>query len=96
MRSLLTIGQLAEQLQLSVGTIYYWVHRREIPVIRVGKHLRFDLAVVLEHFKELTRMKERSPSLNLRRVVNKTHDCSLKIQDSDQCRAPRKGVRYGD
>lgn len=51
---LLTVGQLAKQLQLSVGTIYYWVHRREIPVIRIGKHLRFDLCAVLGYFKDLT------------------------------------------
>ena len=82
MRSLLTIGQLAEQLQLSVGTIYYWVHRREIPVIRVGKHLRFELVAVLEHFKDLTRLKERAPGLPLRKMVN-GQDRSLTTRDPE-------------
>jgi excisionase family DNA binding protein len=83
LRNLLTISQLAEQLQLSVGTIYYWVHRREIPVIRVGKHLRFDLSAVIEHFKDLTRLKERSPGLDLRKVVDEKHDRSLTTRDPD-------------
>lgn len=59
-------------------------------MIRVGKHLRFDLVAVLEHFKELTRLKERSPSLNLRQVVNKTHDRSLTTEDSDHAELRRK------
>lgn len=80
--NLLTVNQLAEHLQLSVGTIYYWVHRREIPVIRVGKHLRFDLGAVLGHFKDLTRIKERSAGTSLRKVLD-GNDRSLTIRDSD-------------
>ena len=50
---LLTPCELAAFLNVPRKTIYYWVSRREIPVIRVGpKHLRFDRAAVLRHFAE--------------------------------------------
>ncbi len=51
---LLTVGQLAEQLQVPVATIYYWVHRNEIPHMKVGRHLRFDIVAVLKHFNATT------------------------------------------
>jgi excisionase family DNA binding protein len=47
---LMTPGEVASHLKVSVGTIYYWVSRREIPFIRVGRHLRFQLANVIESF----------------------------------------------
>ena len=33
---LLTIQEMSSQLKVSVKTIYYWVHRWEIPYLTVG------------------------------------------------------------
>jgi excisionase family DNA binding protein len=35
--------ELSEYLGLSKGTLYVWVCRRQIPYLKVGKLLRFDL-----------------------------------------------------
>lgn len=44
---LLSIGELAEMLQVPVETLYKWRHRGEGPrPIRLGRHLRFDPADV--------------------------------------------------
>jgi excisionase family DNA binding protein len=51
---LLTVKQLAEFLQIPRKTIYRWTSRREIPFIVVGKHRRFILLEVIEHFKRKT------------------------------------------
>lgn len=49
--SLLTIQELATHLKVPVKTIYYWVHRREIPYLKVGKHLRFNANHVIQCFE---------------------------------------------
>ncbi|HAR43454.1 MAG TPA: hypothetical protein DCS07_12620 [Bdellovibrionales bacterium] len=51
---LLTPKELGAELQVSVGTIYYWVCRNEIPFIKVGRHLRFRLPEVIECFAKRT------------------------------------------
>lgn len=56
---LLTIHEMACRLKVPVKTIYYWVHRREIPYLKVGKHLRFDEAQVLQCFE--SKAHERRP-----------------------------------
>jgi excisionase family DNA binding protein len=38
---LLTVGQVADWLQLKPRTIYQWVHEGYIPVIKVGALVRF-------------------------------------------------------
>ncbi len=50
---LLTVDELATFLKVSPHTIYYWVGRKELPTIRMGKHLRFDRDGVLAHFRSL-------------------------------------------
>jgi len=89
LEGLLTIRQLAERLQLSVGTIYYWVSRREIPVIRVGKHLRFDFAAVLRHFQELSNLSGRGSGLGFRKMIGQ-QGSSLTTQDPDHAESRRK------
>ncbi|HEY2666902.1 MAG TPA: helix-turn-helix domain-containing protein [Actinomycetota bacterium] len=43
MPRLLSVGELAEMLQVPVNTVYQWRHRGEGPrPIRLGRHLRFD------------------------------------------------------
>jgi excisionase family DNA binding protein len=38
----LTVGQVADWLQLKPRTIYQWVHEGYIPVIKVGALVRFN------------------------------------------------------
>jgi len=52
--ALLTLKELADRLKVPVKTIYHWVHRREVPYLKVGRHLRFDEDAVLAHFRERT------------------------------------------
>ena len=49
---LYTIKELADLLRVSPKTIYYWSRRREIPYVKVGRHLRFVPHEVIEFFKE--------------------------------------------
>ena len=42
---------IAQFLGVSPKTVYYWVSRREIPYIKVGRHLRFQVAEVIEFFR---------------------------------------------
>jgi excisionase family DNA binding protein len=42
-QQLMTPTQLAEYLQIEVATLYVWVSRRQIPYLKVGHLLRFDL-----------------------------------------------------
>ena len=48
---LLTVGQVADWLQLKPGTIYQWVHEGYIPVIKLGALVRFDQASVNDWLK---------------------------------------------
>lgn len=38
---LMTVEELADYLNLSAGTIYGWVARKEVPFVRAGRALRF-------------------------------------------------------
>lgn len=93
-QELLTPMQLAERLQLGIGTIYYWVHLRAIPFIRVGKHLRFDLKAVLRHFTEVTKARieaaSGAASRPLRKVVTEASNRSLTTRDPDHAAFRRK------
>lgn len=46
---LLDITQTAELLGLRPRTIYYLVKRGQLPVIRVGRAIRFDRRALAEH-----------------------------------------------
>jgi len=62
---LLTINELSLELKVPVATIYSWVHKRKIPVIKVGRHLRFELEGVLNSFKSKSlRWQEPDAALN--------------------------------
>ena len=39
---LMDISQLSEMLNVKKKTIYDWVHKRQIPYIKLGHLLRFD------------------------------------------------------
>jgi len=42
MERLLTPKQLSELLQVKLSTVYYWAHIGFIPVVRLGKCIRFS------------------------------------------------------
>ena len=56
--------ELAEKLNVSVNTIYYWVHKKEIPYVKMGKHNRFCYEEVMNYFfkktKEILKHKEEN------------------------------------
>jgi excisionase family DNA binding protein len=41
-RRLLSIGQLSQQLGVSVKTLYGWVCLRQIPYLKMGRLVKFD------------------------------------------------------
>lgn len=47
--------QLAKKLNVPVNTIYYWVSRKRIPYIKMGKHNRFSYQEVMEFFRDKTK-----------------------------------------
>lgn len=57
---LLTSKELAQKINVPINTIYYWVSRKEIPYIKVGKHNRFDYEEVMEFFRDKTLNKNLS------------------------------------
>lgn len=64
---LLTIEEMAGELNVSTKTIYYWVGRFEIPFLKIGRHLRFQRDVVFQFFQERT--MERIPCLAAKGLV---------------------------
>lgn len=51
-QKLLTVDELSKYLNISSGTIYYWISRNEIPFIQIGRHKRFSLEITLKWFAE--------------------------------------------
>ena len=74
---LVTVPELAETLHVPVKTIYAWLSRTNIPRLKVGKHVRFDIDSVLQYFAERTANSGcvmAKPS-----IKSEAFDCSLKI-----------------
>ncbi len=46
MNKLYEINQLSALLQVSVPTLYRWVHQKKIPYIKLGGKLRFDVEAI--------------------------------------------------
>ena len=65
---LLSIEEMARELNVPVNTIYYWVHRNDIPHLKMGRHLRFQRDAVIAHFVEKTKAK-RPPCRPLAELV---------------------------
>jgi excisionase family DNA binding protein len=59
--SLLTVGEGAQFLSISVSTLYGWVYQRRIPFVKIGRALRFRRCD-LENFI-LTNRYEANPQL---------------------------------
>lgn len=49
---LLTVEEIAELFQASTSTIYRWVHKREIPFVKLGGKLRFSPDEIQEYIKQ--------------------------------------------
>ena len=49
---LLTVEEIAELFQTSTSTIYRWVHKREIPFVKLGGKLRFLQNEIEEYIKK--------------------------------------------
>lgn len=49
----LTAEELAEFLQVDKATVYGWVKAKEIPYLKVGRFLRFNLQAVLDSQKKM-------------------------------------------
>ncbi len=86
---ILTIQQLSQALSVPVGTIYYWVSRREIPFVKYGRHLRFDLAEVMQFFREKTVIQQEPCTPVGAKVCSPSR--SLKTKEASQFSLPKKG-----
>ena len=49
---LLTVDEVAELFKTSKSTIYRWVHKREIPFVKLGGKLRFVEDDIQEFIKQ--------------------------------------------
>ncbi len=47
-----SIKRLAEYLDVPVPTIRYWCYKRQIPFVKVGRHVRFKPSDVLKWLSE--------------------------------------------
>lgn len=56
------LNEIAQFLRVSPKTVYYWVSRHEIPYLKVGRHVRFQVPEVVEFF--LTKNRGRQPLAN--------------------------------
>ena len=61
-QDLLTIQQASELLNLSVATLYGYVHRSEIPVMKRSKRLYFSRTELLEWIKSGRKKTEQEIS----------------------------------
>ena len=84
-----TAQELAESLKISIGTIYYWVSRNEVPFIKMGRHLRFNISEVLEDFKTKTREARFTCNDSLLGVSSNLQS-SLKIRDATHADLQKK------
>lgn len=88
---LLTVEEIARFLKVSPQTVYYWVRRKEMPSIRIGKHLRFEPEKVLAHFQNQRALACRTPSSRLHSTAN----WSLKTS-GERCSDLGKGTSNGN
>jgi excisionase family DNA binding protein len=53
-RRLLNVGESAQYLGVSVDTLHKWVQLRQIPHVKAGRALRFDLVALNRYIDEHT------------------------------------------
>ena len=54
---LLDITQLSEAINVNKKTIYDWTHKKQIPHIKMGRLLRFDLDDIEKWIRRTNRSK---------------------------------------
>lgn len=89
---LLTVIEIATFLKVSPKTIYYWVGRQEIPFMKIGRHLRFDVDAVLSNFK--SKMPQEPCQSLLVPLISPLRACSLKSESGPSGATP-KGASNG-
>ena len=85
-----TPTEIAQHLQVPLATVYYWVHRKEIPFIKVGRHLRFEIEKVNKFFSDKTLLSQRSCLNSTLNINNQPLVSSLKTNESGQVDLQRK------
>ncbi len=76
---LLTLDELAVSLKVPKQTIYYWVSRKQVPYLKVGRHLRFRHEDVMRHFEAKT-VEHQPPCLRPPLSIQSKGVGSLKIR----------------
>lgn len=51
-KMLLTINDVSQILKISVSTVYRWVHKKEIPYIKLGGKVRFSDSELQQFIKK--------------------------------------------
>ena len=52
MKNLYNINELSKLLNISTSTLYRWVHRKEIPFVKLGGRLLFEGEKIQEFIKQ--------------------------------------------
>ena len=52
MKNLYNISDLSRLLNISTSTLYLWVHRKEIPYVKLGGRLLFEGDKIQEFIKQ--------------------------------------------
>jgi excisionase family DNA binding protein len=88
--SLLTPRELSDALKVPIATVYYWVSRNEVPFLKVGRHLRFNLSEVIESFEEKALEAKRTCGLSALELDPARSESSLKSKNAGHVDLPRK------
>jgi len=54
-RRYFTVEQISEYLGISTATVYRWTQLRQIPFLKMGRVLRFDIVAIEKWVKEFRR-----------------------------------------
>ncbi len=52
---LLTVDEVANILKLSKNAVYVLIHRRQIPVVKIGRRVRFSASEIEEWIQQQAR-----------------------------------------
>lgn len=93
----LTPKELADFYSVSKNTVYFWVSRPAFPRIKVGRHLRFDLARVQHYFAEQTESEDLSCQTPRFSVQAKRSNRSLTTSvNASRVDPKKKGTEHGN
>ena len=77
-----TPEELAALLKVPVKTIYYWVYRKQIPYLKVGRHLRFKSEEVIKYFM-ITELQESNSCFGRPDIIRVRANRSLKVRSTN-------------